>query len=138
MSELNPKTPILSIRQPYASFIIFPMSKGGAFLPDYQKDVENRSWKAPDWLIGNQLYIHAGKQFYDGFSKKTMDYHFDNQNAKAMGAVIGIVTLVDCIRDSDSRWAVDDSWHWVLSNPEPLSEPVPIKGQLGLFYATTN
>lgn len=134
MSKLNPKTPILSIRQPYASFILFPCDRLPKEDDPGLKDVENRSRKAPDWLIGNQLYIHAGKKLYEGYKENDFPFFSDNR-AYLRGYVLGIVTLVDCIKDSDSPWALSDNWHWVLSNPEPLDEPVPIKGQLGLFYA---
>ena len=54
------------------------------------------------------------------------------RNASA-GRVIGTVELVDCIRDSNSIWAIDDYWHWVLRDPRPYSRPRPAKGRLGLW-----
>jgi len=53
-------------------------------------------------------------------------------NASA-GRVIGSVELVDCIRDSNSIWANDNYWHWVLRDPRPYSRSRPAKGQLGLW-----
>jgi hypothetical protein len=32
-----------------------------------------------------------------------------------------------------SRWADLDGYHWTLSGPEPLPEPIPWKGRLGLW-----
>jgi hypothetical protein len=49
------------------------------------------------------------------------------------GRVIGTVELVDCIRDSNSIWAIDNYWHWVLRDPRLYSRSKPAKGKLGLW-----
>jgi hypothetical protein len=49
------------------------------------------------------------------------------------GAIIGYVTLTDCIRDSPSPWAEPGDWHWLLADPVPLPEPFPARGKLGLW-----
>ena len=59
------------------------------------------------------------------------------------GAIIGVVDLVDVHEPSKTRkdgktgrcsdWAFPGMWHLVLENPRPLPEPVPWKGQLGLW-----
>jgi hypothetical protein len=54
------------------------------------------------------------------------------RNASA-GRVIGTVEPVDCVRDSNSIWAIDNYWHWVLRNPRPYSRSRPAKGQLGFW-----
>ena len=47
-------------------------------------------------------------------------------NASA-GRVIGTVELVDCIRNSNSIWAIDDHWHWVLRDPRLYARPRPAR-----------
>jgi hypothetical protein len=32
-----------------------------------------------------------------------------------------------------SRWAQPGCWHWTLACPQPLAEPIPMKGRLGLW-----
>src|SRR3954453_23306276 len=49
------------------------------------------------------------------------------------GVLVGTVELHDCRRDSDSRGALPDRWHWLVRDPEPLAEPVPATGRLGLW-----
>jgi hypothetical protein len=44
--------------------------------------------------------------------------------------------LVDCVRDSTSRWAMADRWHWQLVDPQPFETPVPATGRLGLWTFT--
>lgn len=44
--------------------------------------------------------------------------------------IVGHVQLVDCIRDSESRWAEPGMWHWLLVNPVALDVPVPARGKL--------
>jgi hypothetical protein len=36
-------------------------------------------------------------------------------------------------QDYCSLWAEPDVWHWTLADPEPLAEPIPMKGRLGLW-----
>ena len=49
-------------------------------------------------------------------------------------ALIGSVTLVDCIKDSN-RWSSPGPWHWILTDPEKLARPRPMPGQVGLWQA---
>lgn len=50
------------------------------------------------------------------------------------GAIIGVVTVADCVRDSDSSWAAPDMWHWVLTDPVQ-TDPLPFRGRQGLIRA---
>lgn len=66
------------------------------------------------------------------------------------GVLLGSVTVTgchharDCVRDDDpqadhpktvlcSRWAEPGVWHWTLDDPQPLAEPIPMRGALGLW-----
>jgi hypothetical protein len=64
-----------------------------------------------------------------------------------LGALLGSVQVTGC-HDADacriaagwgveemlcSRWAEPDVYHWTLSDPEPLPEPIPWKGRQGLW-----
>lgn len=97
------------------------------------KDVENRSW--PTNYRG-PLVIHASASIASADDDADTIEEV-NPAAKVpieleCGAVIGIVDVVDCRRDSSSPWAESDSWHWVLANPRPC-EPVDVKGKLGFW-----
>ena len=108
--------PALTIRQPFASLIISAI-----------KRVENRGWSTS---YRGPLLIHAGK----GIDKDAMATHGHLLDGEyPAGAIIGLVDLIDCVQDSDSEWAEPDSFHWVLANARALREPVPAKGQLGLW-----
>lgn len=113
---------VLTIRQPWAWAIVF----GG-------KEIENRSWPTKH---RGPLLIHAGMAF------EACGYEVVRQLATrppppaselAHGAIIGAVDLVDCVRDSTSTWASSGGWHWCLSNPQPLAQPVRCPGKLGLW-----
>lgn len=95
---------VLSVRQPYAYLIIY----GG-------KDVENRTWRTH---YRGRLYIHSPSFQYS-------DY--------ITSAIIGYVDLVDVISDSDSKWAEENQWHWVLKNPVAIEPIKNIKGKLGVW-----
>ena len=60
-----------------------------------------------------------------------------NRDVQLLGfyidGLVGAVELVDCIRYSNSIWAIDNYWHWVLRDPRPYSRSRPAKGSLGLW-----
>jgi hypothetical protein len=91
------------------------------------KDVENRTW--PTRYRG-LLYMHAGMA-------PEPDDVLPPGTPVPRGAIIGHVTLTDCIRDSSSRWAEPGDWHWLLADPMPLPEPIPARGRLGLWQPPT-
>jgi hypothetical protein len=56
------------------------------------------------------------------------------ENALIFGHLIGMVTLVDCVTESNSQWAdASARWKLILVNPTRLSRPVPCRGSLNLF-----
>jgi hypothetical protein len=110
----------ISIRQPWAWLIIAG-----------HKDVENRSW-ATDYR--GPLVIHAGQQMSDeraAAEQLCRTQHIDLPDTFERGGIIGIVTLVDCVEHSRSRW-FEGPYGFVLSDPRPLKF-VPYSGRLGLF-----
>lgn len=109
-------TPLaITIRQPWASLIMIGV-----------KTVENRDWQAD---YRGTLVIHAGK----GIDREAMREHGHLIGGEyPAGAIIGVVDLVGCVRDSPSPWAVRGQWHWLLANPRPCV-PVPVRGKLGLW-----
>ena len=79
---------ILTIRQPWASLIVAGI-----------KDVENRSWLTS---YRGRLGIHAGSRV----EQDALDaYGHLLDGDLPRGALIGSVTLVDCISNSRSKWA---------------------------------
>jgi hypothetical protein len=105
----------LSVQQPWANAIFF-----------LGKDVENRSW--PTDYRGS-LLIHTGKRV-DG---EALRKYGNAGGPLVTGAIIGLVNLVGIRQDSASQWAQPDCWHWLLADQQPLAEPIPYKGQLGIF-----
>ncbi|MGL6202575.1 MAG: ASCH domain-containing protein [Lachnospiraceae bacterium] len=115
----------LSIKQPWAGLIV----RGW-------KDVENRTWTTS---YRGEVLIHAGKKFDMVFKRDIaeIDIHaaadMSNCTYFRMGAIIGKATLIDCVQNHPSRWAEDGLWHWVFADPVIFDQPIPYKGQLGLF-----
>lgn len=127
----------ISVRQPWAMALVLGI-----------KDVENRSW--PTSYRG-PLLIHAGKTLdEDGvyaISADLLTPWTDASRAKlrdagvlsvrdlTLGAIIGRVDLVDCVRNSQSRWANHETgtWHWCVRNAERFATPVTFSGRLGIF-----
>lgn len=107
---------------------------GGAIIQLW-KDVENRTWRCPDRMIGQRVLIHAGKA-------RPTEQEIDRlHNIAALpggwltgldyGGIIGSVEIVGCVTDSDSRW-FGGPYGFVLANPKPLPFR-PCRGMLGFF-----
>jgi len=133
----------LSIRQPWA----FAIAKAG-------KTVENRSRGT---AFRGLLAIHAS-QIYDEeaalptpaalsllMDAAIAELRGTPDPALTRGAVVAVATLDECHWYADCRsfegtserlcteWAMTLQWHWSLADVRPLAEPVPCRGQLGLW-----
>ena len=75
----------LSIKQPHADRILFA-----------GKDVENRTWRLPQNMVGERILVHAGKRADGPY----------NESADRLGAILGEVTITGCVEASSSEWFV--------------------------------
>ena len=119
----------LTVKQPWASLII-----------NGYKKYEFRSWKTS---YRGKLYIHAGKAMENDAKKRFKSYNLDY----TFGAIIGEVTLVDCIpvdeKFNDELLKIDplvygrsnhvSNYAWKLEDVVIYDEPIYMKGQLGLW-----
>jgi hypothetical protein len=110
---------VLTIRQPWASLIVVAGLK----------DVENRTWPTSH---RGPLAIHAGAS-PDKTATPEDWAAIAAFGDRPVGAIIGIVDVVDCVQGYDSPYALGGFWHWVLENPRALPEAIPAKGRLGLW-----
>lgn len=124
----------LSIKNPWAWLI----AKG-------IKPVENRSWKTN---FRGRIYIHASKK-WDGskvnpcLTLSNEQWHSLNRNTQDQlqekkdilsGAIIGEVSIVDCVKNYPSIWSVDNQYQWVLENPFMYDNPLRnVKGKLSFW-----
>ena len=96
------------------------------------KDIENRSWYCDH---RGPLLIHASKTWdrkgYD-FLVSRMDVYVPSERHHDFGQIVGMVEMVDCVDQSDSRWFFGD-WGWVLENPVEFQQKMFWRDQLGLF-----
>ncbi|MGH8866654.1 MAG: ASCH domain-containing protein [Actinomycetes bacterium] len=97
----------LSVRQPWADDLV----RG-------RKTVENRSWRTTH---RGPLLVHAART--DARPGVPADL--------PRGALVGVVTVVDCVRDHPD--GEPGYWHWVITDPGPLPEPIACIGRPGLW-----
>ena len=127
MNELLPRK-ALSVRQPWAWAIIY----GG-------KNVENRSTFAVSkgQLRPARISIHASKGMtrdeYECARETMAKLGVDcpRPDALVRGAIIGDVTVLEVVKESDSPWFFGPRG-LVLSAPVPIP-PIPALGALGYF-----
>ena len=110
------------------------------------KDVENRSWRPPAWLIGRRLAIHAGADL-GGRPGRMARLEAQANLLCALGReppvgvqiatrrIVAVVTVGEPTRDSQSPWAVPGEWHWPLTEVVRVDVPV-LRGAQGLWRLT--
>lgn len=104
----------LSIRQPWAELVLRGL-----------KDVENRSWRTHH---RGPLLIHASQG-----ADEPWYGDFGIPEDAPRGALVGVVDVIDCMRQRTSPWHSRGSWGFYLAKPRRLPRPVPWKASLGLF-----
>lgn len=122
-----------------------------------RKNVENRSWRPPAWLVGQRLAIHAGaniggragrRAFEEGVERlHAMMLSLTAEELEAMPRttprmiqgstrrIVAVVTVGEPTRDSASPWAVPGEWHWPLTDVVSVDVPVH-QGRQGLWRLT--
>jgi hypothetical protein len=126
-APVAPPLKCLTINQPWA-WAIFHAGKC----------VENRTWYTPH---RGPLLVHAGvsRRWYDAEDpedwREVYGVALPAWAALPTGAVLGVADLVGCVRPGSAPagpWA-EGPWCWVLARPRAFAEPVPLRGQQGLF-----
>jgi hypothetical protein len=110
----------LTVKQPWAWAILFA-----------GKDVENRSWSTK---YRGPLLIHAGSS-RDRDAVLPRRRGVAEPNEHVLGAILGIVDLLDVVEQSRSRW-FSGPFGWILANPRPFHSPVTCPGRLSLWTLT--
>jgi hypothetical protein len=132
----------LTIWQPWADAI----TRGA-------KRVENRSWPAPPWVIGETIAIHAGRR-YDHSALPPPGTSWPHPHipptALPLGAVVAAARVTGCHHSCDcggrdwqhrrrlpyrscSPWAASGHYHWQLSEVRALPQPLPARGYQKLW-----
>jgi len=107
------------------------------------KPVENRTQRTH---YRGRLGIHAALTYDEeanGFM--VVEAGVDpvpHESDLTFGALIGEVTVVDCLTDAqyaeqfpDGVWGTEFAmaWKWVLTNPVAYDEPIPMRGKQGIW-----
>jgi hypothetical protein len=138
----------LTLMQPWASAVML-----------LGKDVENRPTRCPAELVGKRIAVHAGLEV----DETALEYLSRFRHRRGWrelgqlprGVILGSVQLVGCISEAPdgtvagnaapydwpcllealkSWWRQPDArWQWALREPQVLAEPVPCRGQQGLW-----
>jgi len=106
------------------------------------KDIENRTWAPrPQEIVGNLIALHNDKQIDGdgcGFVLSVLKgdnpaFGIDSYRLTGpAGYIVGVVRIVDVVRESQSRWFCGPVG-WVLVDPFELPNPVRCRGAQGLW-----
>lgn len=120
----------LSIKQPWAWLIC----KGF-------KDIENRDFPVRRVRLPLRIYVHTGKTGeFDSETLQFIEFRLNEDQLISyhlalpltLGAIIGEVTITDCVIESESPWFVGN-YGFVLADPVLYEQPIPCRGRLGFF-----
>jgi hypothetical protein len=155
-----PDLRILTVRQPWADLVM----AGVKDVENRSWRVPPSAWPLDDQtglrLRGPlTLGIHAAAKIDRDADPETwavypVDWNKGRELPEmyALGALLGTVSVTGCHHADEchgewpvghgpmvkdrwcSRWAEPYRFHWMLSDPEPLDVPVPMKGMLGLWH----
>lgn len=108
----------MAVRQPWAS-AIFQLGK----------DVENRRRRTSH---RGRIWVYAASR--DPFAPRSFAGEDLPGEPLPHGVILGCVELVDCVTDSNSRWALPGEVHWLLRQPMLLADPVPARPRPGMWW----
>jgi hypothetical protein len=119
---------VLTVRQPHAYLLIHGSRNVGI------KDVENRP-KLTKYR--GTLLIQASATVDKAAYARYIAEGIKLPPAEDLvtGAIIGLVQLTGCVRNSHSRWAIPGQWHWLTAEPRAADPVIPHKGQLSMHAA---
>jgi hypothetical protein len=112
----------LTITQPWASLL----ARG-------DKRVENRTWAPPEELVGEQVALHASREF-DQFDRYLIRRRYGIAIEQAdcpLGAVVAVGRLTDVLRESQDPWFMGP-YGWVFTDITRI-DPVPCRGARRLW-----
>lgn len=118
----------ISLQQPWAWLVVHADE-----YPD-PKRIENRTWPT---AVRGRVKIHASKTFdLDGYRsviarRPDLANLLPQPNEFELGGIVGEVTIVDCVSQSDDEWFVG-TYGFVLADPKPLPF-FQIPGKLRFF-----
>ena len=137
----------ISLHQPWASFVA-----------DGSKDIETRSWRAHDSVIGERIAIHAAKTRKGQYAFPGVDF-----DSLAFGCIVATAVIERCVeinhiwsgdyeepfpsrgyfaseRPMSERFEIDDlgdfrrgRYLWILRNVEKLDRPISTPGRQGFW-----
>jgi hypothetical protein len=122
----------LSVRQPWAWSILHA-----------GKEIENRDWPTK---VRGRICLHASKGMTRSEYLDCLDTHhavslqrsfafglaLPDFDALPRGGIVGTIDIIDCVSVSGSPWFFG-RYGFVIANPKPLPEIIPVKGALGFF-----
>lgn len=114
----------LSIKDPWSHLICIGI-----------KDVENRTWKTN---YRGRIYVHVpakpDRTWVAYYPEQASDMLPSFRRKPVFSAIIGEVSIIDCIQNSESIWVQERCWHWLLADAVLYDEPIlNVKGKLGLW-----
>lgn len=117
----------LSVQQPWAWAILHA-----------GKDVENRTWKPPDDLVGRRLWLHAyAPQLQQCIEPEDIvpvgsRIELPRFDELPTGVILGSFLLLGTASSSLSHWYAPGAIAWRIAEPLPLRKPVRASGMQGM------
>ncbi len=124
------------MRELYALSVLQPW----AWLLFHRKDVENRSWPLPRWIVGKMVAIHASARFdrkeYESahwlIQESCPSVVLPSPNDLAYGFIIGTLRFVEDVTEHPSPFFFGPHG-WLHADAHLLEAPIRCRGALGFW-----
>lgn len=117
------------------------------------KNVENRGWPFPAWMLGDRIALHAGQTYQVGEWPWPGGFVPLSKELSPAQAVVGVATLAGWIgpmRNGARTWfgprarmlelahspwfsREPDAYGWAFDDRIALPDPIPCRGRQGLW-----
>lgn len=103
-------------------------------ITDLNKRIENRTWKPPEWIIGQRIGLHASREDdLSGFAAFRDITGVDAPHDLPRGCIVSTARVVGFCNHSEDDWFVGP-YGWVLDDiSKVFPGPVSCRGALGLW-----
>ena len=116
-------------------------------ITDLDKRIENRTWRPPDFVIGQTIALHASKaDDPNGYSAIQKVKRIALPAALPRGAIVATARVVGWLHEDNhfqlgetdpddidlSEWFFGP-FGWILKDVQKLPQPIPFRGALGLW-----
>lgn len=96
------------------------------------KRIENRTWRPPERVLGERVYLHSSKSFDHAGAEFCRQQGVELPDKYHFGCIEGSAVVSGFVETSNDPW-FQGPVGWKLEDVRLLKIPLPHRGQLGVW-----